>query len=315
MGTSWFDYMADPGTGKGALDVFQWNINTGFRTRFENRVRSASGDPVTISWENTVIFDGRGGVKTILMIGQDITQMKRLEERLVQRTQELARALEEAGIYNDLMLHDIHNSTAAIMGYLELMDLKGLPTEKRQEYGARALSEVKKSAAIVKEVRALSRVDAASGAQTIRLGAALSRTAERIGKLAGNRTAVHMEVKDIIVHADENIEEAVVRIVQYILNRMEAPPAKVLVQARRAPSLSTQVPQPVLISVTAPGLSIEKEEAESLFKNVPRKGGLSDRLGMYLVRRVVERYGGSFWVDEDGSLGGSRFNIVLREAI
>ena len=74
------------------------------------------------------------------------------------------------------------------------------------------------------------------------------------------------------------------------------------------------MPQPVLLTITAPGLSIGKEEAEAMFKSVPRKGELSGRLGMYLVRRIVERYGGEFWVDADGK-EGSRFNVLLRESI
>jgi PAS domain S-box-containing protein len=315
MGTSWFDYMADPGTGGGALDVFKWNINTGFRTRFENRIRSSSGDPVTISWENTVIFDGRGGIKTILMIGQDITQMKQLEESLILRSEELGRALEEAGIYNDLMLHDIHNSTAAIMGYLELMGLKGLSAEKRREYGSRALSEVKKSASIVKEVRMLSRIDAASEPHPIRLGSTLSKLSEKVKAITGGKCALQLEVKDLSVWADEHLEEAMLKIVEQMMKLMPEPPVKVQVQVRRAPSFSGRATEPVLLTMTAPGLSIGKDQAEALFKSVPRKGELSDRLGMYLVRRVVERYGGAFWVDDDASVGCSRFNILLRESI
>ena len=66
-GTSWFEYIIDNDAERGILEVFQWTIDSGFKTQYENRVRSSSGRVITVSWENTVIFDKTGNLKLILI--------------------------------------------------------------------------------------------------------------------------------------------------------------------------------------------------------------------------------------------------------
>jgi len=310
IGRSWFNYMLEPSSGRGVLEVFQWNINTGFKTRFENRIRSSSGDLITVSWENTVLFDRAGNVNMILMVGQDITKMKVLEDSLIARSEELERALEETSIYNDLMLHDIHNSTAAIMGYLELMGLKNIPAEKRSDYQSRALLEIKKSAAVIKEVRMLSRLEPAIEPAKVNLPEAFPRMKEiqRAGTII-----IEEDLTDLQVYADPYLEDAVLRIIDHI-SRIGNDGTVIQIKARRAPSMSKKLKQPVLITITGNGVRFPLDLAETLFKHQPKRGSTSQKLGLYLVKRIMERSGGMIWLDEDRN-GSVRFNMLLREVV
>jgi len=60
---------------------FEKNINENIRN---------NGERVWIDWTNKVVFDNQGQLVEILSIGSDITERKRAEEKLKQRTEELA---------------------------------------------------------------------------------------------------------------------------------------------------------------------------------------------------------------------------------
>jgi len=60
---------------------FEKNINENIRS---------NGERVWIAWTNKVVFDNQGQLVEILSIGSDITDRKRAEEKLKQRTEELA---------------------------------------------------------------------------------------------------------------------------------------------------------------------------------------------------------------------------------
>lgn len=60
---------------------FEKNINENIRS---------NGERVWIDWTNKVVFDHQGQLVEILSIGSDITERKRAEEKLKQRTEELA---------------------------------------------------------------------------------------------------------------------------------------------------------------------------------------------------------------------------------
>jgi len=316
IGTAWFDYLVEPKSGRGILEVFQWNISTGFKTRFENKVRSKVGNVLTVSWENTVVFDPSGDVSMVLMVGQDITQMKHLEENLRLRGEELSKALEEASIYNDLMLHDIHNSTAAIMGYVELLTLKNMGAEKRLEYTHRALEEVKKSSQIVKEVRLLSRIEPAIEPSSVPIRSAMDALAARLTEIErGYGTRTDLDASDLHVLADEYLVDAIHRVIEFSVRNSARPGGRITVTVRRSPSLSNMVVEPVHILISVPELSIPRERRDALFRQVPRKGETSHVLGLYLVKRIIDRYGGLIWIDDDPESGMPRFSILLREAI
>lgn len=315
LGRSWFEMVADPGEGKKGMDVFKWDIKDGFRTRFENMIRSSSGAEVAVGWENTILFDKNGEVSLVLMVGQDITQVKALERDLLRREDELKKALEDLSIYSDLMLHDIHNSTAAIMGYLELLGGVEGDSERRKRFSSMALQEARKSVSIMKEIRLLSRIDNTEPLVSVSVTDAFQKAIDDVQRESGKQgMAIETELNDINVIADVFLEDVLARIFEHFrTGDGTSMRAKVLV--RRAPEMSRKLTQPVLITLSAPDTTIPKGMRKTVFTSRPEKGGTSDRLGLYVVRRLIERYGGLIWMDEEPSEGWPRFNMLLREAV
>ncbi|MDG6225333.1 MAG: PAS domain-containing sensor histidine kinase [Candidatus Thermoplasmatota archaeon] len=315
LGRSWFEMVADPGEGKKGMDIFKWDIKDGFRTRFENMIRSANGAEIAVGWENTILFDKNGEVSLVLMVGQDITQVKALERDLLRREDELKKALEDLSIYSDLMLHDIHNSTAAIMGYLELLGGLENDPERRKRFSSMALQEAKKSVSIMKEIRLLSRIDNTQPLVSVSVTDAFRKAIDDVGREMGKHgVAIETELNDIDVIADGFLGDVLARIFEHF-RPGDGDSLRAKVHVRRAPEMSRKLTQPVLITLSAPDTTIPKDMRRTVFTSRPEKGGTSDRLGLYVVRRLIERYGGSIWMDDEPSEGWPRFNILLREAV
>jgi len=316
-GTSWFDYLVDKEDQAGKLEVFQWSIGSGFRTQYETRVRSNTGATLTISLENSIIFDRSGDVNMVLMIGQDITKMKRLEESLRDQSEKLVSAMDEITLYNDLMIHDIHNTNAGIMGYLELLNIEGIGEDKRKKYIARALNEVGKSSSIIKDVKVMSLAKPGPEMNPVDLlsvfESAYKKTQEEWGD---DCPKVEMDIADLHVLADDLLEEGVIRILANVIHRGGGKNTKVKVSAKREPSRSNIVPEPILIVFSDDLGSIGEDEIKRVLDRPRSTDKGSHGLGLYLVKKIIERYGGIIWVtNSEGKRPGLSVNFILSEAV
>jgi PAS domain S-box-containing protein len=316
LGTSWFNYLIDKDAENGVMQVFKWDIGSGFKTQYENRIRSASGKIITASWENTVIFDEKGEVSMILLVGQDITSMKRMEESLRDHGDRLTRALDEISIYNDLMLHDIKNINTAIMGYLELLSLKEISDDKRELYTERALSEVKKSSSIINDVKIMSRAQTAMEPISIPLMESIQASIRRIeSELEGRAPKVLFDHSDLHVEADDLLEDAITLLLKHGIDGSGIDVPHIEISARRDPAMQKIMPEAVHITISNLSGIVEGEMA-SLFTESPKPGEVSSKLNLYLVKKIIDRYGGQVWMENaEGESDRVETHILLREAV
>jgi PAS domain S-box-containing protein len=316
-GRSWFDFLLDHDAEKGKLEVFKWTIGSGFRTQYESRVRARSGETLVISLENTIIFEDDGKISMVLMVGQDITQMKRLEETLRDQSEKLVEAMEEVGLYNDLMIHDIHNVNAGIMGYIELLTLPGISEEKKKEYINRALQEVRKSSSIIKDVKIMSMARPVIEPSPLSLNDVIKRSIERCGEKWGEKCAVvEHDIPDLTVLADELLTEAVMRILDNSISHGKTDRLKVRIEARRDPSRSNLVPGPIHLTIQDNGGGIDDAVLKELFKRPKRTGLEPYGLGLYLVKKIIDRFGGLVWLENTNKPeNGLTVHLLLSEAV
>ncbi|MGA1821620.1 MAG: PAS domain S-box protein [Thermoplasmatota archaeon] len=316
LGTSWFNYLIDKDAENGVMQVFKWDIGSGFKTQYENRIRASSGKIITASWENTVIFDDEGEVSMILLVGQDITSMKKMEESLRDHGDRLSRALDEISIYNDLMLHDIKNINTAIMGYLELLSLKEITDDKRELYTKRALSEVKKSSAIINDVKIMSMAQGGIEITSVPLMEMIQASIRRIDlEMEGKSPDVLFDHSDLHVMADDLLEEAVVLLLKHGINGSGIEMPHIEISARRDPAMQKLMPEAVHIKISNLSGIVEGEMA-SIFSESPKPGEVSSKLDLYLVKKIIDRYGGQIWMENaEGDEDRVETHILLREAV
>ncbi len=315
-GTSWFEYIIDNNAERGILEVFQWTIGNGSKTQYENRVRSNSGRVITVSWENTVIFDHSGNLKLILMVGQDITKMKRLEENLRVQSERLMAALDEIALYNDLMVHNINNANTGIMGYLELIKLPDAPLEKRMEFVDRALSEVRKSSSIISDVKIMSLSQTEKEGEAVDLSDSIEKAITILERrYPGNGRSIRREDTDMHVIADDLLVEGLIRILEDAINRCGEKELLIDIRIGRDPSLSHLVSGAIHIRIIDNGKPLPREQLETPLNKPPRWVDKTMGLGHYLVGKIIERYGGFIWLESGKDEGGLETHILLKEAV
>lgn len=310
QGTVWFDYLVDKDAEQGRLEVFQWNIGSGIRTQYESKVRSETGRTRTLLLENTVIFDRKGEISMILMVGQDVTRTKNLEKTLMEQREKLADAMEELNLYNDLMIHDIHNSNAGIQGYLELLRMEGIPEANKRAYVDRALAEVKKSSSIIKDVKIMSRSHPDGGSYPVSLDEMLRSSIENVSK--DHEITIEWEGSDFKVMADKVLYEAFTRIFEKAIENSTRDDLKITVSAKRDPSRSNLMPQPVHLTFTDNGGGISEKMKESLLERPSSTELGSHMLGLFLANKIISNHNGMVWIER--IQGGMEVHVVLTEA-
>ncbi len=317
MGRPWFDLLLERDAEKGRLEVLKWDIGTGFRTQYKSKVRSSSGIALTISLENTAIFDEEGNVSLILMVGQDITKIKELEESLRDQTTKLLDAIEEADIYTDLMIHDIYNANTGIMGYLELMNLDPQSEKKRKEYISRALTEIRKSSRIIRDVKLMSKAGAQVQTAPIDLKKEILEAVNRVREEYQEREMkIDIDAKNYHVLTDELLHEALFRVIENLLHRSGSrDKVRINVKANRDPPRSTLLAEPVHLVIEDNGDGMKKENLENVFRRPTSTDTGSHGLGFYLIKRMIIRYGGIIWIENREKKKGLSVHILLKEAV
>jgi signal transduction histidine kinase len=242
--------------------------------------------------------------------------MKRLETSLREQSEKLVEAIDEVSLYNDLMIHDIHNANAGIMGYLELINIDGIDEKKRKGYIDRALKEVLKSSSIIKDVKVMSLARPVGEPKPVELAPAFQKVVERYRKeKEGKKPRIEMEIADLHVMADDLIEEGLIRVLENPWINGSDNVDLIRVEGKRDPSRSNIIPEPVHITITAEGEGLRELDVEKVFDR-PKRTDLGSRgLGLYLVKKIIDRFGGMIWAEEIKKGKIVQVHILLKEAV
>jgi PAS domain S-box-containing protein len=136
---------------KGDIKHFEWV--EGFA------VLSKSGKEKLISWHNSVIRNENGKIIGILRSGEDITELKLMEEerKSLERKAQLSSRLASVGELASGVAHEINNPLTAVIGYSQfLLDKKDVPRDVQKDL--KAINEgAQRVSGIVKRLLAFAR--------------------------------------------------------------------------------------------------------------------------------------------------------------
>jgi len=134
IGKNWFDHFVPKPLAESVKKVFD-KLMSGYIEQakyYENPVVTSNGEERIISFHNTILTDGEGGINGILFSGNDITERKQIEEELERRSLKL----EEANIALKILLKQcsdarqeleknvLANINELISPHLENLDIK-----------------------------------------------------------------------------------------------------------------------------------------------------------------------------------------------
>jgi diguanylate cyclase (GGDEF)-like protein/PAS domain S-box-containing protein len=98
IGKNWFDHFIPKKISKELKSSFKKYVNGKYRfpEQFENEVLTSSGQEKIISWKNTVIRDDEGNITSSLSSGEDITEKKLMEQKIIEDEKRLQMLADNA---------------------------------------------------------------------------------------------------------------------------------------------------------------------------------------------------------------------------
>lgn len=254
------------------------------------------------------LSDGR---RFIIGMAVDITERKRAEEALLQRTEDLARLQSElevtnreANLYLDILTHDIRNTENVSSLYAELLadTLDGEATG----YIEKLQRSIQKSIEILKTVSTIRRIHRASPElKPMDLDRAIRGTIEEFPT-----SIIRYDGACYQVRADD--------LLSVIFNNLIGNAVK---HGGPGVEIAVRVEEQngdVLITVEDTGPGVPDGDKEAIFHRYEqKKRGVGEGLGLYLVQILVERYGGKIWADDrvpGRSEDGAAFRFTVATA-
>lgn len=218
----------------------------------------------------------------------DVTEIEEVRSNL-------ERAHSVLELYNDLLVHDITNYVAVAVAYLGLMTKEHGVSEKHNEMGAIALSQLSKIDELTNRISKLARASTshAPSMSAMDLDEALDGAIAVAVKAVGKDASITKEAEPgrHFVLAGEFVEEVYMNIVSNALKYGEGRPVVVSItesSLKGKPAWRT--------TVTDQGKGIPPEKRALVFGRFERLESVSGLkglgLGLALVRALTEAYGG-----------------------
>ncbi len=282
---------------------------------YEYRIVTKNGD---ITWIlETVASIQYRGKRATLGNFMNITERKRAEQELMEKSKELAAASQAKSEFLASMSHELRTPLNAVIGFSDLM-LDGIPGEINDEQ-KQCLSDILTSGQhllnLINDVLDLSRVEAGRmelRLKSLNLADVIDDVQQAVRPLLDeNKHRMKVSIEEGLpqVRADEN------RLRQIFFNllsnaiKFTPPGGELSVEASKEGDYCQ-------LSVTDNGIGIKKEDQERIFEVFTQVDTLPDGrtrgtgLGLALTRQLVEMIGGRIWVESEYGKG-SRFTFTL----
>ncbi|WP_330999871.1 PAS domain S-box protein [Archaeoglobus neptunius] len=247
------------------------------------RALSKGGD---VRWlYGTVVPIEYKGKKAVLSFDVDITELEAERKKL----EELTEMLE---LINRTLRHDVLNALTSSLGYLETAIETG-----QLEYAEKSLESVERAVDIVRNMRAFE--------SAVKKGELKCISVDEIIEDVVRDFDVPVKVNGrCMALADEGLRSVVENIVQN---------AKIHSGTDRIDITVNEYDDYCEIRVADYGRGIPDEIKDRVFEEGFKYGETAQTgLGLFIVRKIIERYGGKIWV-EDNKPKGSVFVIRLKK--
>ncbi len=263
---------------------------------FRNRYRAKDGSFHWLQWRSTPV-DEEG---LVYAVARDVTEERQTQELISRQAAELARSNEDLEEFAYAASHDLQAPLRAIdhlVGFISA-DLPD-PQPQVAEHLQRLRTRVRQMQELVEDLLTYSRAGKAAGEiREIDLTELVQEITRLISVPSG------FEVKLIgkprrLRTAVTPLEQVLRNLIANALKHHDRSEGEVRVSARRTDNMWE-------FAVADDGPGIPAEQRDRVFQMFQRLGGVEatgSGIGLALVKKVVERFGGRVWITADGDRG------------
>ena len=270
-------------------------------------------------WNATRLTDGAGGLAQVLVIGQDISELRRLEHQLL-----LAQRMEGIGRLAGGIAHDFNNLLTAILGHAEMAQTDVSPGDPARGNIAEITRAAQRAADLTRQLLAFARRQIIEP-RIVDLNGLVLNVDRMLRRLLGEDVElVTVQDPDLWrVRIDPGQFEQV--LVNLAVNARDAMPTggTLVIETRNvyldeefARQHATVQPGPhVLLAVSDTGSGMDAEVLAHIFEPffTTKEVGKGTGLGLATCYGIVKQNKGSIWVDSEKEIG-TTFRIFLPRA-
>ncbi len=282
----------------------------------EHRVIRPDGTIGWTEWINRGIFNKKGELIEYQSVGRDITERKKVERRL-------RRTRKRSDFYKDLLAHDIRNILNNIKLSTQLLQFEESDSEikeKKEEAMEIVQEQIERGKSLISNVKSFSILDNQEQAiKSVLLIDFLQKGIENIKKRFKQdnlEVFTDFSAREPRVKAGDMLSNAFGNLLLNAITHNESKTKKLWIKVSRTRLDGTHF---VKIQFIDNGIGISDERKRVIFDRTYDKDNLTGGMGigLSLVRRIIEIYGGQIKVEnrvKDDVSKGSNFIVFLREA-
>jgi len=289
-----------------ALSVYK-DILDGKQTfsSLEIRVRHKLGDWRRIRFNVSPLCDERGNIEGAVLSGRDVTDLKRLEEQLIQAEKLAAMGQMLAGV-----AHELNNPLTAILGVTELLRERVGSDESVKRQLELTHRQARRAARIVQNLLEFSR-PASPQKRLLDVNSIVERTLQlHEHSLRRNNIEVDFRPNPATPGVIGDANQLIQVLLNLVTNAEQA--IREVRDAGRVQIRFTSIGTRLLITVQDDGVGIRPEALPRIFDpfyTTKRPGG-GTGLGLSICMSIIREHGGNIEV-ETLPAGGSAFTISL----
>lgn len=197
----------------------------------------------------------------------------------------------ENEFYNSLLRHDIYNKNEIAIGYLYLLEKTRL-TKKQREYVKKIEKAIREANKLIENVR---KAEELRRSENVLISINIKEIIEKVCEsfkesLDEKDIKLNLDVEDAFIVGDEFIGEIFINLIRNAIEHSNC--KNINIEGKRKENK-------YVISVEDDGKGIEKEYIDRIFERGWKKDSGGSGLGLYIVKKLVEKYNGKIEVDSE----------------
>jgi PAS domain S-box-containing protein len=283
--------------------------------KYKNNVNEnvkKNGERLWINWTNKPVLDEEGQVVEIMCIGNDITDIREMEEDLKVKNAEMERF-----VYT--VSHDLRSPLVTISGFTGMLK-KDIESNERKDIETDLLmigDAVEKMDHLLRDTLELSRIGRiVNPPEDVSFKEIVKDALDQIsGEIGSKEKDIEISLEDSISKKDKIVHVDRMRIVEVLVNLIGNSIKYMGDQVHPKIEIGYLRDENVFF-VRDNGIGIPPDQHEKVFQLFYKidKKSKGSGAGLAIVKRIVEVHGGKIWIESEGKKGeGSTFCFTLPE--